>query len=193
MRSYGMYDFTRGTTLALVAGVAGFGLWGAAQVGTSTPGRFWIAMAIVAGAGFLLALATHVGTWTKGLQLRMSPTTFLVAFIPVLVCVGWILLASQPGNGWGEGQIHSWSTSLGILGIVNAVGVWTGVLAFGFGTMLALSFDGVPAPEETDAVVTDEPVAAERRWTMRRRREDAVPVTDTTTTDTPIEEPATRT
>ena len=169
MRSYGMYDVTRGLTLALVAGLAGLGLWGAAQVGTQTAGRFWLAMAVVAAAGFLLALATHVGTWTKGLRLRMSPTTFIVAFLPVLVCVVWILLASQPGSGWQEERIHLWSSSIGILGIVHSVGLWRGVLAFGFGVMLALSFDGVPEPAPVDSVVADEPVAAERRYTTADR------------------------
>src|SRR5437868_7009617 len=75
MRSYGMYDVTRGLTIALAAGLVGLGLWGATQVGTQTTGRFWIAMAVVAAAGFLLTLATHVGTWTKGLRMRVSPTS----------------------------------------------------------------------------------------------------------------------
>jgi hypothetical protein len=172
MRSYGMYDASRGLTLALAAGLVGLALWGATQVGTQTPGRFWLAMAIVAGAGLLIALTNHVGTWTKGLRLRMSPSTFALAFLPVLVCVGWILLASQPGNGWQEGRIHSWSDTIGILGVVHDVGLWTGVLAFGLGLVLGLSFDGVPAPmvdtEPTDRVPAgapaDEPVAAERRY-----------------------------
>lgn len=182
MRSYGMYDVTRGLTLALFAGVAGFALWGATQVGMQTPGRFWIALAIVAAGGLLLTLATHVGTWTKGLRMRISPTTFVVAFVPVLICVGWILLASQPGHGWQEGRIDSWSTSIGILGLVHSVGLWSGVLAFGFGVMLGLSLDGVPQPMVADepayvpapatatgrAPATDEPVTAERRWAARR-------------------------
>jgi hypothetical protein len=178
MRSYAMYDVMRGLTLAFVAGLAGLGLWGAAQVGTNTTGRFWIAMAVVAAAGLLLTLATHVGTWTKGLRLRTSPTTFLVAFIPVLVCVGWVLLASQPGNGWEEGRIHSWSVSLGILGIVHSLGLWAGVLAFGLGVTLALSLDGVPQPAPVDSVdpaVADEPVGAEREWTGDRRGEEVAP------------------
>lgn len=184
MRNYGMYDVTRGLTLALFAGVAGVALWGATQVGMQTTSRFWIALAIVAMAGLLLTLATHVGTWTKGLRMRMSPTTFAVAFLPVLVCVGWILIASQPGTGWQEGRIDSWSTTLGILGLVHAVGLWHGVLAFGFGVMLGLSLDGVPEPTVAEAPVyepaaartagppapaADEPVSAERRWTARRR------------------------
>lgn len=177
-----MYDVTRGLTLALCAGVAGVALWGAAQVGTQTSGRFWVAMLVIAAAGLLLTLATHVGTWTKGLRLRTSPATFALAFLPVLVCVGWILLASQPGHGWQEARIDSWSNSIGILGLVHSVGLWRGVLALGFGVMLGLSLDGVPEPlvaatpaddpaladtEESPRVV-DEPVTAERRWTTRR-------------------------
>jgi hypothetical protein len=170
MRRYGLYDTSRGLTLVLAAGLAGLGLWGAAQIGTQTTGRFWLALTVVAGAGLLIALANHVGTWTKGLALRMSPGTFALAFLPVLVCVGWILLANQPGSGWQEGRIDSWSNSIGILGIVHSVGLWHGVLAFGFGLMLGLSLDGVPAPvAETEAAyAADEPVAAERRWTARR-------------------------
>jgi hypothetical protein len=186
MRSYGMYDVTRGLTLALAAGLAGLGLWGATQVGTGTTGRFWIAMAVVAAAGFLLTLATHVGTWTKGLRMRVSPTTFIVAFIPVLVCAGWILLATQPGSGWEEGRIHSWSSSLGILGVVHSLGIWRGVVAFGFGVVLGLSLDGVPEPAPVDPVVTDEPVAAERGWTRRRSGEEDVAETEDTRVDEPV-------
>lgn len=184
MRSYGMYDASRGLTLAFAAGLAGLALWGATQVGTQTQGRFWIAMVIVAAAGLLLALANHVGTWTKGLRLRLSPSTFVLAFLPVLVCVGWILIASQPGSGWQEGRIHSWSNSIGILGAVHSIGLWRGVLAFGFGIVLGLSFDGVPAEAAVDTApgyagprgmpaqrAADEPVAAERRYATRPGQE----------------------
>jgi hypothetical protein len=177
MRRYGIYDTSRGLTLALAAALAGLGLWGAAQIGTQTTGRFWLAMAIVAGAGLVIALANHVGTWTKGLTLRMSPGTFALAFLPVLVCVGWILLANQPGSGWQEGRIDSWSNSIGILGIVHSVGLWHGALAFGFGLMLGLSLDGVPAPA-AETETADEPVAAERRWSARRQEGATPPATD---------------
>jgi hypothetical protein len=150
-----------------------------------TTGRFWLSMVIVAGAGLLIALAGHVGTWTKGLRLRMSPGTFVLAFLPVLIVGGWILVATQPGSGWEEGRLHSWSSSIGILGAVHAIGLWHGVLAFAIGLMLGLSLDGVPAPVEevepgyagpmgttaprtTTPRTADEPVTAERRWTGRR-------------------------
>jgi len=193
MRSYGMYDASRGLTLAFAAALAGLGLWGATQIGTQTQSRFWVAMAVVAAAGLLIALANHVGTWTKGLRLRISPSTFLLAFLPVLVCVGWILIASQPGRGWQEGRIHSWSDSIGILGLVHSIGLWRGVLAFGFGLVLGLSFDGVPAPEPEAEMAyagpvgaprerpADEPVAAERRFTARRG--------PTAPAETPTEQP----
>ena len=182
MRSYGTYDASRGLTLALAAALAGLALWGASEIGTQTTDRFWIAMAIVAGAGLVIALANHVGTWTKGLRMRMSPSTFVLAFLPVLVCVGWILIATQPGNGWQEGRIDTWSNSIGILGLVKSIALWHGVLAFGFGLMLGLSLDGVPAPAEVEEPgyryagatgqgapqTADEPVAAERRWAARR-------------------------
>lgn len=172
MRSYGLYDVSRGLTLALAAGLAGLGLWGATQIGMQTTGRFWLSLAVVAGAGLLIALANHVGTWTKGLRLRLSPGTFVLAFVPVLVVGGWILVASQPGNGWEEGRFDSWSNSIGVLGVVHSIGLWHGVLAFTIGLMLGLSFDGVPAPvgEETEpgyaqtGSAADEPVAAERRY-----------------------------
>jgi hypothetical protein len=175
MRSYGMYDMSRGLTLALAAALAGLGLWGVTRIGMQTTGRFWLSMAVVAGAGLLIALANHVGTWTKGLRLRLSPGTFALAFLPVLVVAGWILVATQPGNGWEEGRLHSWSGSIGILGVVHSIGLWHGVLAFAIGLMFGLSFDGVPAPVEEEVgpayagtAPADEPVAAERRYSARR-------------------------
>jgi hypothetical protein len=191
MRRYGLYDASRGLTLAFAAALAGLGLWGASQIGTQTTGRFWIAMAVVGGAGLLLALANHVGTWTKGLRLRMSPSTFVLAFLPVLVCVGWTLIATQPGHGWQEGRLDSWSSSIGIMGVVHSIGLWHGVLAFAFGLMLGLSLDGVPAPATEVAPAADEPVAAERRWTAQRQA--ANPPATTPTEETAQTETRTRT
>lgn len=187
MRSYGMYDASRGLTLALAAALAGLALWGASEIGTQTTGRFWIAMATVAAGGLVLALASHVGAWTKGLRMRISPSTFTIAFLPVLVCVGWILIATQPGSGWQEGRLDHWSNSIGILGLVKSIALWHGVLAFGFGLVLGLCFDGVPAPAVEEAPpyageapmggrpAADEPVTAERRWSAARRAPETAP------------------
>ena len=51
MRRYGLYDATRGLMTALAAGVAGFLLWLATQVGMQSTARFWEAMGIVAARG----------------------------------------------------------------------------------------------------------------------------------------------
>ncbi|MGH2936101.1 MAG: hypothetical protein ACRDL2_16530 [Gaiellaceae bacterium] len=182
MRRYGVYDTARGLTTVAAAGGAGVLLWVATLVGQNTDGRFWAEMAIVAGAGLVMAVSQVIGGWTKGLRLRVSPATFLLAFVPTLIVVGWILMASQPGNGWHEGTIVSWSTSMGLKGLVHDLALWHGVLAFGFGLILGLSFDTVPAPveEPTAAPVpatapagSTEPLTAERRevgtGTGRRR------------------------
>ena len=102
-------------------------------------------MAIVAGAGLLLSAGEPRRDVDEGSQAANVAGHVRFAFLPALVCVGWILLASQPGSGWQEGRIDSWSNSIGILGLVHSIGLWHGVLAFGFGLVLGLSFDGVPA------------------------------------------------
>jgi hypothetical protein len=167
-----MYDGTRGLTTLVAAGVAGLLLWVATLVGVQTVDRFWAAMGIVAGAGLVMGLAQVVAGWTKGGRLRISPLTFLLGFLPVLVCVGWILMATQPGNGWHEGTVASWSHSIGIMGLVHDLGLWHGVLAFGFGLVLGMTFDTVLLPEPA-VVREDETMVADRRGRRRRRERPA--------------------
>src|SRR4051794_37810550 len=170
MRRYGLYDATRGLTTALAAGVAGLLLWVATLVGVGSTTRFWESMGIVAGAGLVMALSQVIGGWTKGGRLRISPSTFLLAFLPVLVCVGWILMATQPGSGWHEGRIVSWSHSLGIFGLVHSLGLWHGVLAFGVGLVLGMTFDTVPVPVEEPVVSRDETMVADNRGPAYRQQ-----------------------
>jgi hypothetical protein len=160
MGRYGLYDATRGLTTAVAAGAAGLLLWVATQVGQQTTGRFWAEMGIVAGAGLVMSLAHVIAGWTKGLSLRFSPGTFLLGFLPVLVVAGWILMATQPGTGWHEGRIASWSSSIGVMGVVHALGLWHGVLAFGFGLVLGMAFDSVPTLVEDEATVAAAPMTA---------------------------------
>ena len=177
MRRYGLYDATRGLTTAIAAGTAGLLLWLATQVGQQTTLRFWASMGIVAGAGLVLALAQAIGGWTKGLRLRLSPGTFVLGFVPVLVVAGWILMATQPGNGWHDGRIASWSSSLGVLDVVHDLGLWHGVLAFGLGLVLGLSLDTVPAGDEVVVERADDRAAlgpvGRRRAAGRRTRRGA--------------------
>jgi hypothetical protein len=168
MQRYGLYDATRGLTTLAAAGGAGVLLWVATLVGQQTDGRFWAEMGIVAGAGLVMAISQVIGGWTKGLGLRVSPSTFLLAFLPVLVVVGWILLASQPGHGWYEGTFVRWTHDIGLTGLVHDLALWHGVLAFGFGLVFGLSFDTVPAMAPAvdvpvGSTAANEPVMAERR------------------------------
>jgi hypothetical protein len=172
MRRYGLYDATRGLTMAVAAATAGVMLWLATQVGQQTTARFWASMGIVAAAGLIVALAQAIGGWTSGLRFRLSLGTLLIGFLPTLVVTAWILMANQPGNGWNEGRIVSWSSSIGVLNVVHDLGLWHGVIAFGLGLVLGLSLDTVPAVEEvtagaapapaTDRWAADEPLTAER-------------------------------
>jgi len=178
MRRYGLYDATRGLTLALAAALAGLLLYLATQVGQQSTARFWEEMGIVAGAGLVLALAPVLGGWSSGLRLRLSPGTFLLGFIPVLVVVGWILMATQPRNGWHEGTIVRWSHDMGLMGLIHDLGLWHGVLAFGFGLVLGTTMDAVPvamaepvaaAPATGAMPVAAEPATRTRRPWFRRR------------------------
>ncbi|HEY2374296.1 MAG TPA: hypothetical protein VGH82_17380 [Gaiellaceae bacterium] len=180
MRRYGLYDATRGLTLALAAALAGLLLYIATQVGQQSTARFWAEMGVVAGAGLVLALAPVLGGWSSGLRLRLSPGTFLLGFIPVLVVVGWILMATQPGNGWHEGTIVRWSHDLGLMGLIHDLGLWHGALAFGFGIVLGTTLDAVPvamtepvaaAPVTRPIPAAEEP-AARRPWYRRRSRSE---------------------
>lgn len=163
MRRYGLYDATRGLTLALAAGLAGLLLYLGARVGQHTTARFWEEMGIVAAAGLVLGLAPVLGGWTSGLRLRLSPGTFVLGFLPVLVVVGWVLMATQPAHGWNEGKIVSWSHSIGLMHVIDAVALWHGVLAFGFGLVLATTLDSVPAPVVAEGPVAERTVVEERR------------------------------
>jgi hypothetical protein len=181
MRRYGLYDATRGLTTAVAVGTAGLLLWVATHVGQQTTLRFWASMGIVAAAGLIVALAEAIGGWTKGLRMRLSPGTFVLCFVPTLIVAGWVLMATQPGTGWHEGRIVSWSSSIGVLGVVHDLGLWHGVLAFGLGLVLGLALDTVPAVDAvaertpatletapvtavgpTDRLAADEPLSAER-------------------------------
>jgi hypothetical protein len=176
MRRYGLYDTTRGLTLVLAAGVAGLLLYLASRVGQQSTGRFWSELAIVAAAGLVLALAPVLGGWTSGLVLRLSPGTFLLGFLPVLVVVGWILLATQPGNGWHGGTFVSWSHDLGLMGIIHELALWHGALAFGFGLVLGSCLDAVPTPAVVPLAAT--PVATETPVVDRERTVEQPAVAD---------------
>jgi hypothetical protein len=155
-----MYGLTRGTVTLVGAACAGLLIWIATQVGLGTTGGYWAVVALIAGAGFVIALSQLLGGWTKWGWPRVSASVFLFAFIPTLVAAGWVLLAAQPQANWLQRHFNDWSSDIGIDGLVRDLGEFLFVLAFGLGLVFGLIFD-TTGPRA-------EPV-------FRRRRGEAAP------------------
>jgi hypothetical protein len=153
------------------AAVAGVLLWvAAAHVDRQYTGGYWAAYGIVAAAGLVLAL-----TQVRGRN-GNPPVMFVLAFLPVLIVAGWVLAAMQPDGNWFRAHTLAWSGDIGVRDVVQSVGTWLGVLAFGVGYTLGLTLEPAPAvvvepvPQRTvtdervtDDRVADEPLTAERR------------------------------
>ena len=158
-----MNGLTRAGATLLGAAAAGALLWVAAQVGRGTVGGYWAAYGIVAGAGLVLA-ATQV----RGRN-GHPPAMLGLAFVPVLIAAGWVLLAMQPHGNWFRDHVLAWSGDIGIRGVVLDIGTWIGVLAFGIGYTLGLALEpkarrspSVEPAATHDPTAADEPVTSER-------------------------------
>ncbi|MFL5964806.1 MAG: hypothetical protein ACJ757_18175 [Gaiellaceae bacterium] len=158
-----------GATLAGAA-VAGVLLWAAAHIGRHSTGGYWAAYGVVAGAGLVFALSQLRGR-------RGNPPVMLaLAFLPVLIAAGWVLVGMQPHGDWLRTHVLAWSGDLGIRNVVEHVGVWLGVLAFGIGYTLGLSLEPAPraaavVPPTHDRAAADEPLTAERREVAEKEPE----------------------
>ncbi|MDQ3866542.1 MAG: hypothetical protein M3304_06895, partial [Actinomycetota bacterium] len=131
------------TLLGVVA--AGLLIWLANAVAgaldAASTSEYWVAMALLAGAGLALGLSQLFGGWTKWGWPTMSPTVFLFGFLPTLVVGGWIALARQPQTGVEEGRFDRWSGDLGISGFVDDFGTYLPAIPLIVGLVLAFSFD----------------------------------------------------
>jgi len=115
-------------------GAAGAGalLWfAAAHVDRSGTSGYWAAIGLVAAAGFVFGLSQLRGTGGH------PPAMLLFGFLPVLIVAGWVILGMQPNSNWFAHHVRSWSSDIGVDGVVGALGTWIGVLAFGVGATLA--------------------------------------------------------
>ncbi len=133
-----MIDITRGVSTLVGAGVAGFLIWLAAQMGQGSSGEYWATYGLIAAAGLTIALSQIVGGWTKWGLPRLSVGVFLLGFLPVLVTGGWVLLARQPADFFNT---SNWSRDIGVAGVVSDLGELLAAVAFGIGMMLGLIFD----------------------------------------------------
>ena len=158
-----MNGLTRAGATLVGAAAAGALLWLAAQLGRHSNGSYRAAYALVAAAGLVFAISQWRG------RTGHPPGMLVLAFIPVLIVGGWVLLAMQPHGNWFRSHVLSWSSDAHVGTVVRDIGTWLGVLAFGIGYALGAALE--PAPRRVEAAVVpatydreaaDEPVAAER-------------------------------
>jgi hypothetical protein len=182
-----MYELSRGVSALVGAAVGGFLLWLATQVNEKTTGGYWAEYGLIAGAGLVLALALAMGSTTRGIRPAFSPGRFLIAFLPVLVVVGWITIAHQPHGNWFRAHVLSWSGDLSIDGFVSDMGDVLAALALSVGVVFGFCFDTVPVravvPERDVVADADEPIAAERRTAVPRPVSEPVASPATTVDD----------
>jgi hypothetical protein len=136
-----MYGLTRGSITLLGAAVAGLLVWLATQISDSSNGGYWAVYGLIAGAGLVMAFSQILGGWTKWGWPRLSANVFLIAFVPVLVAAGWVILAKQPHANWFRDHVTNWSGDIGIRGLVNDLTEYISVLAFGIGLVFGFTFD----------------------------------------------------
>ena len=159
---WGSPPIVRGLTTLIGVAAAGFLVWLATQFDLGTTGEYWSAMAILAGAGACLGLSQLIGGWTKWGAPTISPGVFLLAFLPTLIAVGGILVATRP-TGTEEGEdVAGWIRDIGLGNIAEDLILFQGVLAFGLGIVFAFMFDTrgprTRVVEERETVVPDEEV-----------------------------------
>jgi hypothetical protein len=172
-----MFGASRAVLTLAAAAVAGVLLYYATYFERGETGGYWAAYGVVAGAGLVVGLAQMRG------RTGNPPLMFLLAFLPVLIAAGWVLIAMQPDPNWFRAHVLSWSGDIGIGDLVKDLGTWLGVLAFGIGYTLGLTLEPAPAvvveepatqpamaPGAYDRTAADEPVAAERREVVAERR-----------------------
>jgi hypothetical protein len=160
-----MIDITRGFFALVAAAAAGVLIWTATLFDLASPDEFWAVMGILAGAGLVLGVARSVGPIRAGLRPRFNLGVLLLALVPAGLVGAWILLATQPQGGWQQERLESWSSDIGVAGLVADLGVFAAVIAFGLGVLLAFAF-GTAAREErvvAEAEVDDREAVTELR------------------------------
>jgi len=195
-----MYGLTRGTITLIGAAVAGVLIWLATQSTANTNGGYWAIVGLLAAAGLTMAFSQILGGWTKWGWPRISGSVFLVAFVPVLIAAGWVILAGQAEPNWFSRHATSWAGDIGLGGLLGDMLKAIPVLAFGVGLVFGLTFDTTgprtravvderetvrPIPADaartttTDAGAADEPLAAERETTTTPSRDGEYAATTT--------------
>jgi hypothetical protein len=130
-----MGHWNRALTTLVAAAAAGFLLWFAPHFHRWTTGGYWGVIALMTVAGLLIGLSQLHGRDGN------PAASFLVAFVPVLVAAGWVILAAQPHGNWIRDHALSWSGDMGIAHAVHNLSEHVAVLAFGLGIVFGVTFE----------------------------------------------------
>jgi hypothetical protein len=144
------------------AAAAGALVWTAAQLDRDSTGGYWALLGVLAGAGLVLAVA-RLGAPGASMRPLPSPPTLMIAFVPVLIVAGWVLLAAQPDGNWFRDHVREWSGDIGVRGVVNDLATFAPLLGFGIGLVFGFCLDRVPIARRAPAPAarTTEPAPAE--------------------------------
>jgi drug/metabolite transporter superfamily protein YnfA len=173
-----MYGLHRGAWTLIGAAATLILVWIAALMQEHTTGGYWATYGLIAAAGLALALAPVIGGWTKWGWPRLSGGVFLIGFVPTLIVSAWILLTTQPAQGWQHARLNSWSSDMGVLHFIHSVQPYKAVFALTVGLVFGFTFDtaGPRRAVEPAAVgehpAADEPITRERSGFLHRRRRD---------------------
>jgi hypothetical protein len=175
-----VYGLTRGTMTLIGVAAAGTLVWLASLLEAQGNEEYWTQLGLVAAAGLVLALSQVAGGWTKWGLPTVSPTVFLIGFLPTLVAGGLVLLHAQPEAATGSG----WASDLGLGWLADDLAGLLPAIALAIGLVLGFVLDttGPRLDDEVEVVedrrpelVEDRPlVAAEPRseaLAAERRRE----------------------
>jgi len=130
-----MRRWNRALTTLVAAAAAGFLLWYVPHFDRWSTSGYWGVMALMAVAGVLIGASQLHGRDGNPIA------SFLIAFLPVLVAAGWVILAAQPRGSWVRDHVLSWSGDLAIDHAVRNLAEHVAVLAFGLGLVFGVTFE----------------------------------------------------
>jgi len=150
-----MNALSRPLAILAAAAVGGGGLWLAGHWDMNTNGGYWAVLAVVAVIGLLLGLA----------QLRSPDTAatgmLLLAWIPITIASGWVLVALQPESNTFREHVTNWSADMGVMDVIHYVGPFVALLALAIGLVFGLTLlASWAAVESQDVAVVEEKAPA---------------------------------
>jgi hypothetical protein len=150
-----MNAMSRPLAMLVAAAAGGAALWLAGHWDTKGNGGYWAMLGVMALVGLLLGVS----------QLRApdgnAPGMLLVAWLPITIVAGWVLVTAQPDPNTFRDHFITWSNDLGVADVAHYVSRFTPVLALTIGLVFGLTLLTAWATRRSDVtVVEEEPAAA---------------------------------